>query len=105
MSLHPGGIVTPLARYLPEGAMDSMLEIESLANIMKSVEQGAATTVWGAVAKELDDVGGVYLDDCAVAEVVPEDRAAHLPGVAAKAYDEKMDKWLWEESLKLTGIE
>ena len=30
----------------------------------KTVEQGAATSVWAATAPELDDQGGTYLADC-----------------------------------------
>lgn len=33
----------------------------------KSPEQGAATSVWAAVAPELDGVGGKYLQDCTIA--------------------------------------
>ena len=30
----------------------------------KTVEQGASTSVWAAVAPELEGVGGKYLEDC-----------------------------------------
>jgi hypothetical protein len=31
---------------------------------LKTLEQGASTTVWAAVAPELEGVGGKYLEDC-----------------------------------------
>jgi hypothetical protein len=34
----------------------------------KSVEAGAATTVWAATSPALADRGGVYLEDCNVSE-------------------------------------
>jgi len=34
----------------------------------KTVEEGAATTVWAAVAPELEGVGGKYLDNCAIGQ-------------------------------------
>lgn len=30
----------------------------------KNAEQGASTSVWAAVAPELENVGGKYLEDC-----------------------------------------
>ena len=34
----------------------------------KSIPQGAATTVYAAVTEDLDQHGGAYLSDCALAE-------------------------------------
>jgi hypothetical protein len=34
----------------------------------KTVEQGAATSVWAATAPELDEQGGTYLADTAVTD-------------------------------------
>ena len=33
---------------------------------VKTIEQGAATTVWAAVGKDLDGKGALYLEDCVV---------------------------------------
>ena len=33
------------------------------------MEQGASTSVWAAVAPELDGVGGKYLEDCQIAKL------------------------------------
>lgn len=34
----------------------------------KTTAQGAATSIWAAVAPELAGVGGLYLEDCGVAQ-------------------------------------
>ena len=51
-----------------------------------SPEQGAATAVWAATSPELDGRGGDYLEDCAIAEVVP-DGPQTTYGVRAYALD------------------
>lgn len=38
------------------------------SGVIKSVEQGASTTVWAAVAPELEGKGGLYLENCAIAK-------------------------------------
>ncbi|KXT11741.1 hypothetical protein AC579_5028 [Pseudocercospora musae] len=55
---------------------------------VKSVEQGAATTVWAAIAKELAGRGGIYVE----AGEATEDGPAFRPGYSAAAFrpnDEK----------------
>ena len=36
---------------------------------VKTVEQGASTSVWAAVAPELEGVGGTYLEDCQISKL------------------------------------
>jgi len=61
-SLHPGVIPTNLSRSMFGGAV-----FRAVGRLfMKSVEQGAATTIWGATAPELEGQSGAYLSDCAV---------------------------------------
>jgi hypothetical protein len=64
----------------------------------KSVEQGAATSVFSATAPELEGRGGVYLEDCHVAAVndAPD-------GVKSYALDPANAERLWEMSERLTG--
>jgi hypothetical protein len=50
---------------MPPDAFNGM---EYLYPTMKSVEHGAATSVWAAVGKAWEHKGGKYLVDCAVAE-------------------------------------
>ncbi|HET9957226.1 MAG TPA: SDR family oxidoreductase [Polyangiaceae bacterium] len=63
-SLHPGVIPTPLSRSLGVGGV---LFRTLGAPFMKSVAQGAATSVFAATAPELDLHSGAYLSDCAIA--------------------------------------
>lgn len=102
LSLHPGGIITPLARYLPGTA-----DIEAdpvISKILKSPGQGAATTVWAAVAKELESKGGIYLDDVAEAEQTSPNAPYYAGGYGSLAFDPASEKKLWAESVKLTGL-
>jgi hypothetical protein len=64
----------------------------------RTVPQGAATSVWAATSRDLDDVGGVYLEDCAVAPVTgPEE----THGVRDFAVDPQRARRLWELSEQL----
>ena len=60
----------------------------------KSLEQGAATTVWAATAPALDDQGGTYLADCQVTD-------QHAPW----ARDRESAARLWTLSENLVGEE
>lgn len=103
LSLHPGGIITPLARYLPQGTSDIEGQAE-IYRIMKSPAQGAATSVWAAVAEELESKGELYLDDVAEAEPTPADAPYWAGGYGAQAFDPPTEKKLWTASLSLTGL-
>lgn len=102
VSIHPGGIITPLARYLP--STQYLRDDLEIWKIMKDPAQGAATTVWAAIAKELEGKGGIYLDDVAEAELTPPDAPYYAGGYAAAAFDPPTEKRLWTESLRLTGL-
>ena len=99
-SLHPGQILTELARHLtPEDLAGFDATDETGARRvdpergMKTPEQGAATSVWAATSPLLDGLGGVYLEDCDVARSYRggEDRK----GVAPYAVDEAAAARLW----------
>ncbi|MBV9945969.1 MAG: SDR family NAD(P)-dependent oxidoreductase [Myxococcales bacterium] len=67
-SLHPGVIATNLTRSMFGGAI-----FRAVGKLfLKSVAQGAATTVFAAVAPELAEHNGAYLSDCAVAAPMHE---------------------------------
>jgi NAD(P)-dependent dehydrogenase (short-subunit alcohol dehydrogenase family) len=78
-SVHPGGIFTPLQRHLPDEEMvalgwkaaDGSIPAAVMA-MFKSPAAGAATTLWCALAPELEDRGGVYCEDCDVAQLAGE---------------------------------
>ena len=66
-ALHPGGIYTNLQRHIPREQWQALGWVDAEGNRnpgFKTVEQGAATSVWAAVAPELEGVGGLYLQDC-----------------------------------------
>jgi NAD(P)-dependent dehydrogenase (short-subunit alcohol dehydrogenase family) len=111
-SVHPGGILTDLARYLndddlkafnlirrPDG---SILPDATNTRRFKTVPQGAATTIWCATSPQLDGVGGVYCEDCDIAEVIPGDFTVPT-GVSPWACDPELAEKLWELSEVFTG--
>ena len=102
-SLHPGGIDTGLQVHVDFAAL---LAREDIRRSMKSVEQGAATSVLAAVDKELEGRGGKYLDDCAVCPPVEEDKSMVLeaPGTASWCYDIEDAKKVWDVSSQIVGV-
>ncbi|KAK2055813.1 short chain dehydrogenase [Colletotrichum caudatum] len=104
LSLHPGGIRTPLHKHTLE-RMAVVIQDPEVLRLMKTPEQGAATSVWAAVAAELEGKGGKYLEDVAEAEEATPEGWMARPGYAPSAYDPPTEKRLWAESLKLVGLE
>jgi hypothetical protein len=103
-SLMPGYIMTELVTK--NGTPDSLKSakfIDENGRIcphVKSVEQGAATSVWAAVAPELENKGGLYLDDCSIAEPAVLGNE-NLKGYASYALDPENAKNLWNISEEL----
>jgi NAD(P)-dependent dehydrogenase (short-subunit alcohol dehydrogenase family) len=112
-AVHPGGIATELARYMPEGAIEAWVEQiqEQRAAAgeppfeFKSIPQGAATSVWAGVVAPADEVGGKYCEDCQIAELIPADSqvSAISKGVRGYAIDPESAKALWKKSEELVG--
>ncbi|CAN5154948.1 SDR family NAD(P)-dependent oxidoreductase [soil metagenome] len=107
-AVHPGGIMTPLQRHLSREEMVAsgwMTEDGVVNERFKSVEQGAATTVWAATSPALDGMGGVYCEDADIAEpTVAGASDARVRGVDAHAIDQEDAKRLWALSAELTGV-
>ena len=107
-SLHPGGIQTNLGRHLSEQDMADLMErIRKNAEAsgettqgFKTIPQGAATTCWVATTPELDGSGGLYCEDCHVAD---EDDESTTGGVRSYAIDESKADRLWEMSEEMVG--
>jgi NAD(P)-dependent dehydrogenase (short-subunit alcohol dehydrogenase family) len=105
-ALHPGGIMTELLRHtspdvLQELAARSARDSDGSADTMppvKTVEQGASTTVWAAFVAPPESVGGRYCEDCGVAEI-----AESGSGVRAYALDAERAKALWAKSEAMVG--
>ena len=112
-SLHPGQILTNLARHLsPEeiASFDALVRegrpIVDPERGMRTVEQGAATSVWCATNPRLDGQGGVYCEDCDIAEPTnPNSPAAEQAGVDAHAIDPDVAARLWTVSAQLTEVD
>jgi NAD(P)-dependent dehydrogenase (short-subunit alcohol dehydrogenase family) len=107
-SLHPGGILTNLGRYMTEQDKLDLGMIDESGNIIatwfKTPEQGAATQVWAATSPQLAGLGGVYLEDCDIAEPapVPADINNRV-GIRDYAIDPNQAARLWALSTELTG--
>ena len=101
-AVHPGGIHTELGRYMSDADLEKLHSGAAADTSFgwKTVPQGAATSVWAAASPDLDGLGGVYLEDCAIAEVEPA-RASR--GVASFAADPDRAAALWELSERLVG--
>lgn len=109
-AVHPGRIVsTGLSRHM------SNEEIAATANakptdyrfvpsFVKSIEQGAATSVWCATSEQLNGKGGVYCADCDISPLVADD-SQQTNGVRTWAIDAAMAAQLWALSKELTGTE
>jgi NAD(P)-dependent dehydrogenase (short-subunit alcohol dehydrogenase family) len=102
-SIHPGGIMTELGRHLDENDI-KMLADRGMGSTMrfKQIPAGAATEVYAATAPELDGRGGLYLEDCHVAEIASD--PTRTDGVEAYALDPENARRLWEESERLLGV-
>lgn len=106
-SLHPGGILTPLQRHLAKEEMVERGWIDEDGKLVnpdafKTPEQGAATQVWAATSPQLAGMGGVYCEDCDIAEPAPAE--GERTGVQAYAIDPEQAARLWELSAELTGV-
>ena len=105
-AVHPGGIKTPLQRHLTMEEQIAMgwFDKDGKANdIFKSVEAGAATSVWCAVSPLLVGQGGVYCEDCNVAALWEEGMAPYS-GVRPYAIDREKAAALWAASETMTGV-
>ncbi|MEU8323335.1 SDR family NAD(P)-dependent oxidoreductase [Nonomuraea sp. NPDC048881] len=104
-AVHPGGILTPLQRHLTKQEMVEAGWIDEQGNQLntsfKTPEQGAATQVWAATSPQLDGMGGVYCEDCDIAE--PADGSGG--GVHPHATDPEQAARLWRLSAELTGVD
>ena len=103
-ALNPGAIMTNLQSVLSleeQKSMGYFKEDGTLADFFKTVEQGAATTVYAALSPELDDPIGEYLEDCAITNVVNDDKSQFV-GRATHAADMNAAEQLWILSEKMT---
>ncbi|XP_075007977.1 retinol dehydrogenase 12 isoform X2 [Calonectris borealis] len=88
-ALHPGSVRSELMRH--SFVMMWLWKIFSF--FLKTPWEGAQTSVYCAVAEELDSVTGQYFSDCQPASVSPRGR------------DDETAKKLWNVSCELLGIQ
>jgi NAD(P)-dependent dehydrogenase (short-subunit alcohol dehydrogenase family) len=109
-ALHPGAIHTELSRYLSDEARRELTEIMTQVARLpgakpityKSVQQGAATSVWAAAVAKADAVGGRYCEDCHVADVI-DAPGFTFGGVRPYALNPETAKALWAKSEDMVG--
>lgn len=87
-TVHPGSVITELAKYIPGYSILWPLLIFT----SKTPKEGAQTSIFCAVDESLNNVTGKYFSDCAVKE---ESKAAQ---------DDEAAKRLWEVSAQLVGL-
>jgi NAD(P)-dependent dehydrogenase (short-subunit alcohol dehydrogenase family) len=109
LACHPGGIMTPLQRHLPREEMVAAGWMDADGNAddrFKSPQQGAATSTWASTSPQLDGQGGVYCEDCDIANPTDADGPlARFSGVDAHAIDTDAATRLWALSAQLTGVD
>ena len=104
-SVHPGGIITPLQRHLQKDEMVALgwmkedgSPTELTKNFFKTTSQGASTTLWCATNPSLNNIGGVFCEDCDIAKIKSEvdESMQRYFGVADWAVDIDEASKLWE---------
>ena len=108
VAVHPGGIQTELGRHMTPQDIQALVDSINAANPggapafeWKTIPQGAATSVWAAIVAPADMVGGLYCEDCHVAEL--QESADIRAGVRAYALDPERAKALWAKSEEMVG--
>ncbi len=101
-AVHPGTIATDLSRHMvPEDFELIRKRAPGGQMQLKTIPAGAATSVYAATAPELEGRGGVYLEDCHVAQVEDAGDARH--GVRSYAVDPEAARRLWVLSEEAVG--
>ncbi|KRC63601.1 oxidoreductase [Aeromicrobium sp. Root236] len=105
-AVHPGAILTALVRHMSMAEQIEAGYLDEDGNLIdprfKSPEAGAATQVWAATSRQLDGLGGLYLEDVDVAAPWTEDQV--YTGVKDWAVDPDEAQRLWALSAELTGV-
>lgn len=110
-AVHPGGIMTELGRHMSDEQMQALIdslggasEAGELNFELKTIPQGAATSVWAGVVAEADEVGGRYCEDCHVSTRITNDPISPGGnGVRPYALDPERAKALWAKSEQMVG--
>lgn len=110
-SVMPGNSMTDLARHFSPEALQGLFETVGKARAeaglpppeLKEIPQAAATSVWAAVVADKDEIGGRYLEDCAVAPI-DDTPNPFADGVKSYALDADKARQLWSLSEQWTNV-
>ncbi|MEP9375663.1 SDR family NAD(P)-dependent oxidoreductase [Aquabacter sp. CN5-332] len=117
-SLHPGGIITGLAKHISLARLKEMGNVDANGEPVidperdtKSIPQGAATHIWCAVSPQLDGKGGVFCTNSDIAPLQEGEIVMSLEGrdrrtsrVAPYAVDTASAERLWAVSEAMTEV-
>ena len=107
-SVMPGNSLTDLPRHFSPEDLQGLLKTVDAARTeaglppkeLKEIPQAAATSVWAAVVANKDEIGGHYLEDCAIAPI-NDTPNPFADGVRSYALDANKAKQLWAKSEEL----
>lgn len=116
-SLHPGSVYgtdlgreEPIDLYIQMGTHDENGKIKPEVEAkLKTIPQGAATTIWCATSPLLENIGGVYCENCDIAEVDNGqiehryDEPSTIRGVQPYSIDLDNAERLWKMSEEMIG--
>lgn len=120
-SVHPGTIVaTELSRHVSQEELNKYGLFDERGHVindpskgLKSLTQGASTTVWCATSPKLTERGGVYCENAEIADLDSSpvkdsgedlDRVLLMQGVLPYALEEETAKKLWTLSEELLEL-
>ncbi|WP_439617824.1 SDR family NAD(P)-dependent oxidoreductase [Shinella sp.] len=109
-SVMPGNSLTDLPRNFSQEELQGLLATVGKARAdaglapaeLKEIAQAAATSVWAAVVADKDEIGGHYLEDCAITPI-NDTPNPFADGVRSYALDAERAKQLWAKSDELIG--
>lgn len=109
-SVMPGNSLTNLPRNFSQEELQGLLATVGKARAdadlapaeLKEIAQAAATSVWAAVVADKDEIGGHYLEDCAIAPI-NDTPNPFADGVRSYALDADKARQLWAKSEELIG--
>lgn len=117
-SIHPGSVYgtdlgreEPIDLFIQMGTHDENGKIKPEVEAkLKTIPQGAATTVWCATSPALQNIGGVYCENCDIAEIDlgqiehRYDDPETIRGVQPYSIDRKNAERLWKLSEEMLGF-
>jgi len=110
-SVMPGNSFTELPRHFTQEQLQGLFETVGNARAaaglppseLKEISQAAATSVWAAIVADKNEIGGRYLEDCAVASV-DDTENPFADGVKSYALDGDRARQLWAKSEEMLQL-